>query len=246
MNVIGLLMLSHEDDILGSVLQYNAPLVDAFYVLDGTTPNIKSRALCEHHVGCLGYWHDSELPEERYGSQPRDGWRQHLLEAAVADWGHDNLFCLLHGDEVWTVEPRRVAEENPGFDGFIFPLPVYFPREPWQDDVHPLEQLTWHLSPGWPEVRMFRGGASVRFADRQHFNVTPAGVGRATPVPYPIRHYPYRSPAHQLERARRHQETGFDPANYEHVLRGEVIWSDEMIARLQSRSEFRELAQGAA
>lgn len=242
MKVIGLLMVRGEDDILGSVLQYNVPLVDAFYVLDGTTPNDKSAALCQQRIECCGYWCDGDLPE-RYGTVPRDGWRDWLLLHAVTDWGVDNLFVLLHGDEVWTCDPREVADAHRAADGFVFNLPVYFPHAEWQEGVHPFDQITWSLGPGWPELRMFRGSERTHFDPDQHFNVTPQGVGRIVNTHREIKHYPYRSPEVQRARARQHFDSGFDPDNYRHIVeRDEVIWTPEVISRWQaSSSRWREL-----
>ena len=239
--MIGLLMLRSEDDILGSVLNYNAPLVDAFYVLDGTVPNTKSRPLCERWLSCRGYWTDDELPE-RYGTVPRDGWREWLYRNAVIDFGYDNWFVLMHGDEVWTISPAQAAAEHPDADGLVFHLPVYFPREEWDETAHPLDQLRWSLGPGWPELRMFRGGERVGYDVTQHFNVTPRGIGRIADTRHAIKHYPFRSPTQQRARAAQHAESGFDPDNYRHILdRDEVVWSDAMIARWQRQRCWRDL-----
>lgn len=241
MKFIGLLMLSHEDDILMPVLVSHALIVDAFYVLDGTRPNAYSRRTCETFIQCASYTHDSE-----YEGRVVDGARQLLYEQAVADHGYDNWFLILHGDEVWSTDPRVVVAENPGADSFVFPLPCYFPRasEGWDKALPPLAQLRWHLRPGWPELRMFMGAPGVSFDPDQHFNVTPRGLSSMRRVEYPIRHYLYRSPAVQRERARRHLQTGFDPDNYRHIIeRDEVLWTDEMIASWQQQACWAELVR---
>ncbi len=93
MKFIGLLMVAEEDDILERTLKHNAQFVDCFYALSAggyvmETPEAVGK--------CHGWWHDADV---RYEGQPRDGWRQHLLERAYRDHGHDNWFLLLHGDE---------------------------------------------------------------------------------------------------------------------------------------------------
>lgn len=243
---IGLLMINGENDILERTLSINAELVDCFYVLDGTTPNRKSERICRSHGKCWGYWHDYRMPVMgRYGTLPRDGWRQHLYEHAAVDHGRDNWFLLLHGDEVWTGLPDNMDDH----DGFMFSLPVYFPRagEPWNPDVHPLDQLKWHLAPGYREFRMFRGGPDVNYDPQQHFNVTPSGIHRIGGCNKPIKHYPYRAPELQRERAARHQVTGFDPGNYQHITDDDAVyWDDQRISGWQSNHDcFRELAHAS-
>lgn len=242
MKFIGLLMVSGEDDILERTLQHNARYVDAFYVLDGTEPNDTSRAICEQHPKCAGYLTDTEL-KPFYGPKPRDGWRDAIHRAAVREHGPNHWFLLLHGDEVWTRDPSSIVD---GFhDGYVMPLPVFFPRdgETWDPLIHPLDQLRWHLGPGYPEFRMFRGGPNVQYHPEQHFDVRPAGIRNIGYVEAPIRHYLYRSPESQRERAARHTLTGFDPDNYRHITDAdEVYWTDDRIAGLQAKPHFRELA----
>lgn len=232
MKYLGLLMINGENDILEDTLTRNGEFVDAFYVLDGTVPNTVSESICWRHPKCAGYTHDSQMDREAYGTKPRDGWRQHLYEQAVQDHGVDNWFLLLHGDEVWTDDPRNHL--TPDVDGYMFLLPFFFPRagELWDYSWPALEQLQWSLGPGYPEFRMFRGNTDVRFDKRQHSNVTPQGLLRMGAMPFPINHYLYRSPMSQRERAATHLETGFDPDNYRHILDGDhVYWTDAMIQK---------------
>ena len=237
---IGLLMIADEDDILERTLHHNAQFIDTFYVLDGSANQTRSALICSSHPKFGGYLSDDMLPKPPYTQKPRDGYRQALYARAVEEHGWDHWFLLLHGDEVWTGLPRI-----PGYDGFIFPLPFYFPREgeSWDDEKHPLDQLHWNLSPGWPEFRMFRGNPQVHFKPEQHFNVTPYGLTRVAECFLPIKHYPYRSPRVQRFRAERHRLTGFDPDNYEHISGDEgTYWDDELIARAQRSAHFSKLA----
>lgn len=243
--LIGLLMVNHEDDILQDVIAEHERIVDAFYVLDGTTPNAVSRAVCEASPKCGGYLTDAELPRPPYPEKTTCGYRQAPYEMAVADHGPDHWFLELHGDEVWTFDPRDVIDRFTGADGFVFPLPFFFPRagEPWDDDRSPIEQLRWCLGPGWPEFRMFRGGEHVGFDVEQHFNTQPRGIRNVLAVDAPILHYPYRAPKVQRERAAIHEQTGFDPDNYRHITdRDQVFWTDEMIERARQRAPFAQLA----
>lgn len=240
---IGLLMVADEDDIIDRTLEVNREFVDAFYVLDGSD-SVHVANLCNTDAKCWGLTHDRFLPEE-YGTNPVDGWRQYLLEQAVSDHGPDHWFLLLHGDELWTQHPRFTVDGR--YDGFIYGLPFFFPRagEPWLDDVHPIDQLNWHLGPGYPEFRMFRGSDKVSYNRRQHFSVAPQGIGRIGYSRAPILHFPYRSPEVQRARAARHERTQFDPDNYRHITDGdEVYWTDEMIDLYRAKPWFAELRLG--
>lgn len=243
MKLIGLMMIAGENDILPTTIAAHEQIVDAFYVLDGTTPNHVSAAICRAAAKCAGYATDADVPKPRFPERPVDGYRQFIYEHAVSDHGFDNWFLLLHGDEIWRFDPRPLT--TMGADGFIFDLPFYFPRagEPWDDTRSPLEQLRWRLGPGFPEFRMFKGSENVRFDERQHFNVMPSGLHRLQRRPEQIDHYLYRSPAAQRARAQQHLASGFDPDNYRHIAAADkVFWDDEMIASYQSKPYFRELA----
>lgn len=239
--VIGLLMVAGEDDILEATLDSNARLVDCFYALDGSDPGSMARDIIEAHPKCAAYTHDDDLMRPRYPDRPVDGYRQHLLEQATQDHGHGHWYLLLHGDELWTGLPG----EPDAHDGWNFPLPPYFPRdgEPWDYTRGPIEQLHWHLLPGYPEFRMFRGAPGVRYIESQHFNVTPQGIQSIGWCDEPIRHYLYRAPEVQRIRAARHMRTGFDLDNYRHIITDDAVyWDDDRISSHRQHPWFQELA----
>ncbi len=248
---IGLLMVAEENDILERVLAEHLEIVDCFYVLDGTTPGqaqITSWHACRSSGCCMGYWHDRDLPRPPYPEGTTCGYRGFIYDKAVEQWGWDHWFLELHGDEVWTFHPDEVIADHPGADGFIFPLPFYFPRadEPWKENVHPLDQLRWHMRPGWPEFRLFRGGPDVRFSPTQHFNTQPQGLHHVVTDHRPIKHYPYRAPKVQRTKAALHEKTGFDPSNYQHIVNGDnVYWTDEMIEAAKCPAHREVVCEGA-
>ncbi len=227
---VGLLMVAHENDILERVLAGHEQIVDVLYVLDGTVPNDYSARILSRSSKLAGYWTDAELPRPPYPEGTVCGYRGFIYDQAVAEIGWEHWFLELHGDEVWTFHPQEAIDSHDGADGFIFPLPFYFPREPWREGVHALDQLHWHMTPGWPEFRLFYGGPGVGFDPAQHFNTQPGGLLNVVHDHRPIRHYPYRSPQVQRDRAQLHARTGFDPDNYRHIVDGDhVYWTDEMI-----------------
>jgi hypothetical protein len=225
---IGLMLTKDDGDVLHETLPHNLAYLDALYILDGTAPRtngVPSTAM---------YTHEADLPGE-YTGPPCDGWRQFLYEQAVADHGYTNWFLLIHSDELWTTDPRLIVDNQ--HDGYIFQLPFFFPRvgEQWDYFRSPLEQLHWHLGPGWPEFRMFRGSPETQFQRNQHFNVTPSGITNMKACCQPILHFPYRAPESQKHRA----NSTFDPDNYAHVRdRSAVYWNDDMIAEQQKRQWF--------
>jgi hypothetical protein len=240
---IGLLMVNDENDVLERTLDHNSQYLDAFYVLDGSADNTESERICRDNPKCWGYRTDSQLPRPPYPVLSVCGYRQFMLDHAYQDHGFDNWFMVLHADELWTADPRPMIQAG-RFDGYIYLLPFYFPRdgERWQDDVHPIDQLHWHLGPGWPEFRLFRGGPHVAYDPQQRFNTRPSGIHHVGLAANPIWHYPYRAPDVQRLRAATHERTQFDPDNYRHIVADDaVFWTDDMIAAYRQKPEFAEL-----
>lgn len=235
MKLIGLAMIHAENDILPETLPRNAKWLDALYILDGDGAAF---SICET-VGFDGYTTDADLPRPPYPAATTDGCRQHLLSQATAAHGSGNLFALIHGDELWTADPRETAVTD--HDGWMFPLPCYFPREPWDDSRTPLAQLHWSLRPGYPEFRLFRGPAE--YAKDQHFNVVPSGVNRIGRSEHSILHFPFRSPDSQRARA----VASFDPGNYGHVRQGvDLVWGDDRIEHERRHAHYSNLVEGPA
>ena len=244
MKHIGLLMVNEENDILERTLAHNLQFVDCIYALDGSgSGHDVIGDACGWRWGDMLRWlaTDEDAADAGWPSDPCDGYRGYLLEQAVSEHGPDNWFLLLHGDELWTQDPREITRRiNRQRVAVVYNLPFFIPRdgEPWDYDTHPIDQLHWQLGPGWPEVRMFRGAPGVRYRPDQHFNVTPDGIELMWYADAPILHYPYRSPEQQAKRA----QVTFDPDNYKRV----GYWTDEMIREQMSRPQFRELTSTLA
>lgn len=240
---IGLLMNSHEDDVLEATLANNLQFCDTFYVLDGTVPNTESKAICEATGKLGGYITDVELPKPPFTEKPVCGYRRAIHELAVADHGTDHWFLILHGDEWWEFDPRDFAGQSDA-DCYVFNLPFYFPRDEWDYNQHPLDQLKWNFRPGYPEPRMFKGSDDVFYDARQQWNAAPQGLKNVEDRPEAIRHYLFRSPDNQRARAARHVETGFDPDNYQHITSQDRVYFDaELIQKYQSSPMFAQLVK---
>ena len=235
MKLIGLMMIREENDILERTLSHNLEFVDVVYAAfgDKDAGDILFNRPWDKPVHSFS---DAYVAAQGWPEQPCDGYRGFLLEEAIRNHGHDNWFLLLHGDELWTQDPREITSRiTRDRVAVVYNLPFFLPREgePWEDDIHPLDQLHWHLTPGWPEVRMFREASGVRYQPNQHFNVTPDGIEFLWYADAPILHYPYRSPEQQAKRA----AVTFDPDNYQRT----GYWTDAMIADQMTRPQFREL-----
>ena len=244
---IGLLMVADEDDILERTLDHNSQYLDAFYVLDGSTDRTESERICRAHPKCWGYRTDADLPRPPYPEKSVCGYRQFMLDHAYQDHGYDNWFMVLHADELWTFDPNELVKQR-AYDGFVFRLPFFFPREgePWDYHRHAIDQLSWSLGPGWPEFRLFKGGAHVAYEPTQRFNTRPNGLTNVAVSGLPILHYPYRSPEVQRRRAATHERTQFDPDNYQHIVNDDAVyWTDDMIGLYRRRNEFRNLHMNA-
>jgi hypothetical protein len=236
---IGLLLTAGDNDILPDTLAHNTQWCDAIYSLspmgDGAGP-IVAAADCDSVI-----LYEEYLPVD-FWLPVRDGIRGALLRAARIDYGDDNWYLLLHADEVVEDDPRDLPSIYPDADGFWFRLPVYVPRDPWDDSKSAIDQMRWRLEPGWPEVRMFKDGPGVMYDPTQHFRTEPAGLRNILEADRDIGHYPYRSPDRQRAKAAQHMRTGFDPDNYRHIIeRDEVVWSDEKIAEATQGKWYKRL-----
>lgn len=218
---IGLLLVNQEDDILAEILERHEQIIDCFYALDGTPDNAYSRDVLSSSEKCAGYLTDDEI-----GGPIVCGIRQVLHDLAVEEHGPDHCFLILHGDEIWQATPEEIIADHPGADGFVLRLPFYVPRDEWDYNLTPFEQLVWSFRPGWPEFRMFLGGEGVRYDRGQYMNTQPGGLCSVVWTNHTIKHYPYRSPESQRARA----TAGLDPDNYRHAAAGRFYWTDEMVA----------------
>lgn len=216
--VIGLLMTAHDEDILERTLTHNAALVDCFYALDGGA----AKQIIVKQPNCSAYLSDFQCGE----GPARDGWRQVLHRWAVADHGPEHLFVLLHGDEMWMDAPRDIADDNPGFDGFMLRLPI----ATVSGDL---------IGPGVPEFRMFWGSDDVAYDWQQHFNVQPAGLDNVKLTHGMIAHVPWRSVASQRLRQAHHRDTGFDPDNHDRIYMHE----QEIIDHWLGKEHYQALTQ---
>lgn len=239
-HTIGLLMVADENDILERTLEHNSQWFDAFYVLDGSTDTAESERVCRANPKCWGYRQDKDLPRPPYTERTLCGYRKFIHDMAVIDHGFGHWFMVLHADELWTQDPRDITR-NTSFDGFVYRLPFFFPRdgEGWEYDIHPIDQLHWNLGPGWPEFRLFRGGPTVAYRPQQEFSACPTGIRKVAVADATISHYPYRSPEVQRSRAALHEVTQFDPDNYQHIVKEDrVFWTDDMIVAHMRKPEF--------
>lgn len=202
---IGLLLTYNEADIIDEMMQSNRHAVDAMLVLDGSTDDTPEKLAQYPEVHTI--LRDEDVLTA--GEKLRDYHRQVLLEAARASFGMGHWYTLMHGDEIFHHNPRRVLEqaEKQGAKRINWAAMQFF--------LHPSDQATYErqtthenvqtrvrwYSPFWLEIRQFKDAQGVHYPVGQHSKVIPAGVGWKPYARVPIfKHYPYRNPEQMMER----------------------------------------------
>lgn len=218
---IGLSMTKTEADIMREVMENNAPFFDAIFAMDesedGTLDIIRGFPQVVYTI---------DAREAYPGQQAVDGSRQHLLEKAV-QWAeryhHTDAFwfTLLHGDEIYYHDPRKVAElaEAQGVDTVYWHALQFFLHTSQQDSFEwdpaksVMEQVVFYC-PTFLETRQFRYRPGVSFNETESIDrAWPKGsryrYQRGQPPVY--LHYSYRSPKQIRERALDRIATGWQP-----------------------------------
>lgn len=195
---IGLLLTYNEADVIDEMMQSNRHAVDAIFVLDGSTDDTPAKLAQYPEVHTILRDEDVLKPGEKL----RDYHRQVLLEAARASFGRGHWYTLMHGDEIFHHDPRRVIEqaEKQGAKRVNWAAMQFFlhtsDEATYQQPTineHVQTRVRWY-SPFWLEIRQFRDDAGVHYSIGQHGKVIPAGVGWQPYSRVPIfKHYPYRS-----------------------------------------------------
>ncbi|UCH26771.1 MAG: glycosyltransferase family 2 protein [Trueperaceae bacterium] len=188
------MMTYNEADVIEETMEANRKFVDCIFALDGSDDGTDKILQKYPEVELLV--RDREISPN---GPIRDYHRQVLLEAARERYGPDNWFTLLHGDEIYHDNPRKIAElaDRQGAQRVNWAVMQFFPH---QNDV-PLdltlpiqERIRWY-SPFWIEIRQFKGNKRTRYRDGSHGRVIPDGVGWRPYTKTPIlKHYPFRSP----------------------------------------------------
>ncbi len=207
---IGLLLTYNEVDVIAETLAANTPGVDAVFALDGSDDGTYD--VLASHPKVVGLLRDEDVAGA--GGRVRDHHRQALLDAARERFGFGHWYTLMHGDEVFHDDPRRVVAlaERQGATVVNWAAMQFFLHvsDEGKDETGPVqERVTWY-SPFWVEVRQFRCRPQAAYRVGEHGRVVPRGVGRRTLDRLPVlKHYPFRSREQAARRLGAMSDRGF-------------------------------------
>lgn len=222
--MIGLLMIRDEADVLAEVLTNHSKFCSSILVLDGTVgpEQAKSEEIARSFPAVRGYWRDDQT-----GIEPplRDGARWFLLEVARKMWGFGHWYAVLHGDEIWTVDPREKLATLPrGILGGVVSLYHFFPhisqRDSWsfEPGVDSIEQLCrYYMRPAIREERLFFDAGTFDYEPTRHSKVIPSGIESAD-LDIALKQFNYRSSTQATTRAQSRAGAGWQRNHYQHLL----------------------------
>jgi hypothetical protein len=205
---IGLLMTYNEADIIKEVMEANRHVVDTIFALDGSDDGTDE---------ILGQYKEVELilkDKDVTSSPVRDYHRQVLLAAAHERYGVGHWFTLMHGDEIFHDDPRKIAEQadKQGASRVNWAAMQFFMHtsdEPL-DTTRPVQERLKYYSPFWLEIRQFKSSARTFYKDGVHGKVIPEGVGWRPFSKVPLyKHYSYRTPEQMQRRLEVMAQRGF-------------------------------------
>ena len=202
------MIIRNENDILSEVLNEHLKYCDHIFILDGTDENPElSKSIC---TGCKNttYYTDNDLPSN-YPRPIRDGCRQFLLDKIRNKFGFNNWIAILHGDELFVDDPRAIIKKyDRYFEALTLDTLLYFIHKeqlPFKLDPSRSfqEQIYWYVGPGWPEARLFKNKKNSNYKDiSQLGKVIPEGLNINYKTTFKIKHYTFRNPEQQSNRAK--------------------------------------------
>ena len=232
--LIGIMMIRKENDILDETLKNLTITFDRIFVLDGTEPEDEFQAgkkIMEKYPEVELILRDKETP----GPFPiRDGARHYLLQEVRKRYGVNNWIGILHGDELYTFDPRVVlGNVNPNETPVVSVRLCHFflhrdDQEHWTEIKSlPLEQrVTHYMWPGTPEDRFFFDKGLVDYCPARHSLVVPFehGSGRMTHDYLIVKQYNYRSPRQMYDRACQRIGSCWQSNHYEHIYKEKLFF----------------------
>jgi hypothetical protein len=224
--MIGLLMIKDETDMLAEALRNHTVFCDAIYVLDGTEGPLQaqSEAICRSFPQIKGYWCDTDTGIAR---PLKDGARGVLLQHARTEQGHGHWYAVLHGDEIWSQDPRNLVAECPeGVHACSINLYHFFPhvseRKTWNyvPNVTSIEACATHfMLPGILEHRLFYDTGAYDYDIGRHSRVVPMGLD-VFHTDFAVKQYNYRTPHQAHTRAVMRRDDAWQQNHYRHLIDG--------------------------
>ncbi len=223
--MIGLMMIREEQDMLNEALNNHSRFCDSIFVLDGTKGEGKkvSEEICRSYEVVKEYWQDEQagLPLPL-----RDGARQFLLDMARKKFGTGNWCAILHGDEIWAMDPYKtiqpVYQENVGIAIHLYHfIPHISQKEEWNygHGVSIESLCKWYMFPPIWEFRLFRDSGKFDYPTTKHsITIPPDLPTRESNIV--VKQYNYRTPEQAHRRALQRKQANWQQRHYEHLLDG--------------------------
>ena len=237
--MIGIMMIRNENDILKETLQNLVKVYDRIFILDGTEPDeefLNSKQILEEFDEVKLILRDKDTP----GPFPvRDGARQYLLEMVRKRYGVNNWIGILHGDEVYTRDPRQFLRRiNPELNPVVRVRVCHFFLH--ADDADNLEEIKLipvqervrhFMWPGTPEDRFFYDDGKCNYDPSRHSVVVPFTEFKYNYKPldnFIIKQYNFRNPEQMARRASQRIESAWQKNHYEHIARESLFFVDSL------------------
>lgn len=208
-NMVGLLLTKNEESIVEEVITKNQIYFDSIYALDGSTDNTPNILKSFTKIKKLILEKDLDI------TNIKDGIRQVVLEEIKRNEPIDNTWItLLHGDEIFYHNPRKVAEEADSTDSdkVSWYAMQYFlhssDKSRWSElsKLSLEERVTWYSTNELPfiEFRQFKLYEKTSFDLYQHGHLVPSNLIKKEFEKKPIyKHYKAYDPNITLESNKR-------------------------------------------
>ncbi len=230
-------MIRNENDMLMETLNNLTRIYNRIFVLDGTEPDEEFRvgkAIMDKFQEVKLILRDADTP----GPFPiKDGARQYLLEKVRERYGVNNWIGVLHGDELYSRDPRPIIQKiNPWQTPVVQVRLCHFflhtnDQKNWEQlSSLPVEKrVTHYMWPGTPEDRLFFDKGS-NYDPAWHSLVVPYewGRGRILLDDFIIKQYNYRLPEQALHRASQRITSQWQKNHYEHIKNENLIFVDSL------------------
>ena len=236
--LIGIMMIRNENDILKETLTNLINFYDRILVLDGTEPEEESkkcRSILDGFKEIKLIIRDIETP----GPFPiRDGARYYLLEKARELYGYNNWIGVIHGDEIYSRDPRPFLTRVNPFDTPILQIRLchfFLHTEekgnwPYLLELPVEQRVTHYMWPGTPEDRFFYDDGIVHYNPSRHSLVVPYdyNVKRKLLNHFIIKQYNYRSPDQMRDRAIQRVDSGWQRNHYQHIINEDLFFVNSL------------------
>lgn len=237
--MIGIMMIRNENDMLRETLTNLTKVYDRIFVLDGTMPEeefLKGKKIMEEFQEVKFILRDADTA----GPFPiRDGARKYLMEEVRKRYGVNNWVGILHGDEMYSKDPRPLLKEiNPYRTPVVMIRLCHFflhsndgPKWEVLKEKPVEERVTHYMWPGTPEDRFFYDFGKTNYEPSRHSLVVPypqVYVSRKMINDFIIKQYNYRTPEQMAERASQRIKSSWQSNHYQHIYKEGLCFTDSL------------------